>query len=362
MKTTSQTRLTPFALGLLVSFCCIYSFHQTANTAQPPKTTPSTPIAPPPAGWMKGMTVSCYGWGAAWGRPVMQHTMKKLKKLGVNWISYHPYAWIRSDGTLRYSRSLQQQTVLRPLQYGKQLKLKMLLKPHIGHWGSKFSWRGSISFQTEAGWKRFFRHYKDWIIIQAKMAEKGKADLFSIGVEYRKTLHRTKEWHDIIKAVRAVYSGKITYSANWDVYQKVTFWDKLDYIGIQAYFPLTKQPNPNETTLKKAWQSVLSPLRKYAKKHKKPIIFTELGYNRASHTAARPWDHAEGGKHAMAIKNRCVKVALQQLSKENAIKGVFLWKWFPSRWHDHTNYTLHYPEMESIIRQTWSPPHPPASR
>ena len=41
-----------------------------------------------------------------------------------------------------------------------------------------------------------------------------------------------------------MYSGKLTFGANWYLeYEDVTFWDDLDYIGIQAYFPLTKKEN-----------------------------------------------------------------------------------------------------------------------
>lgn len=356
--TTPNKRLHPFLVPLVLSLGVLSLVAFGWMTGERPEAIAkgaTKTTSPVPKGWMKGMTVSCYGWGAAWGTPMMRYTMARLKKLGVNWVSYHPYASIRGDGSLRYSRSLSQRTVLSPLRYGKKLGVKTLLKPHIGYWGSKFSWRGSITFADEASWQRFFRHYTDWIVIQAKMAQKGKADLFSVGVEYIKTLHREKDWRKVIKAVRKVYKGKITYSANWDSYTKVRFWDALDYIGIQAYFPLTKQPNPSEATLDKAWDKLLPKLKAYAKKHKRSIIFTELGYNRASHAAARPWDHAEGGPYAEQIKRRCIKVALRRLHKEPYIKGVFLWKWFPSPWSDASNYTLQYPKMKKTIRAIWGP-------
>ena len=301
---------------------------------------------------MKGMTISCFGWGAAWATPLMRKAMVDVKRLGGNWISYHPYASIRDDGSLSFSTSTKQPTVLTPMRYAKQLGMKILLKPHIGYWRSNFSWRGSISFQKESNWKRFFRDYKQWIVVQAKMAAKGKADLFSVGIEYQKTLHRKQDWLEIIRAVRKVYSGKLTYSANWDAYHKVPFWDKLDYIGIQAYFPLTKK-TPTTKRLRSAWHGILQKLQRFSKKHKKPIILTELGYNRAAHTAARPWDHKEGGQGADSIKLRCVDVALSKLRKAPYIHGVFLWKWFPTLWDISSNYTLQYPAMKKVLKRAW---------
>lgn len=324
-----------------------------ADSVAPRTRASSRPKPAKRKGWMRGMTVSAYGWGAAWATPFMYNSMKHLRSLGTNWISYHPYASIRNDGSINFSRSTNQPTVLKPLQYGRQLKMKMLLKPHIGYWRSKFKWRGAITFSKEAEWKRFFRDYTAWIVVQATMAQKGGADIFSMGCEFRKMLHRTKDWRKVIAAVRKVYKGKLTYSANWDSYQKVKFWDALDYIGIQAYFPLTKKPNPSEAVLEKAWKRVLKPIRAYAKKTRKPVIFTELGYNHASHTAARPWDHAEGGPHAAAIKRRCIKVALRMVPLEPTIKGVFLWKWFPFPWTRSHNYVLQYPAMKKILRNAW---------
>lgn len=305
------------------------------------------------AGFYRGMTVSCFGWGAEWASRQMIETMRELRALGTNWVSYHPYAWIRNDGSLGYRKGMQQSHVVEPLRYGRRLGIKMLLKPHIGYWGSRFAWRGDITFSDEASWQRFFRDYQDWTVDQAKIAAKHRADLFSVGVEYRLTLHREKEWRRLIAAVRRVYKGKITYSANWDSYQRVGFWDALDVIGIQAYFPISTTPNPSEAQIRAGWQPILRTLGAFAKKHKKDIVFTELGYNYASHTLARPWDHSEGGEGAGEIKLRALRVALELLEQQPWLKGIFLWKWFPSRRHIETNYTLQYPAMKALLRRLW---------
>jgi hypothetical protein len=304
----------------------------------------------------RGVTISCRGWGADWARPGMAEAMDEIKSLGGNWITYHPYAWIRNNGSLRHRNRTDDSTVLSPIKEAKKRALKVMLKPHIGYWGSRFDWRGSIAFEKEEDWQRFFKDYEDFIVTQAKMAQSGGADLFCVGVEYKATLGRDKDWRRIIAAVRKVYKGKVTYAANWDSYQRVTFWDALDFIGVQAYFPLSNKENPSAADISAGWDSQFKSIKAYAASKKKKVIFTELGYNRSSQAAAKPWEHQGGGPNAAAIKLRCMKVALARVEKESFIESVFLWKWFPNKINTSRNFNLQYKEMKSLIKTIWTAP------
>jgi len=57
-----------------------------------------------------------------------------------------------------------------------------------------------------------------------------------IGTELGGTIHRP-EWRQVISDVRRIYSGTLLYSAHWDGYKNVPFWDDLDGVGIGVYFP-----------------------------------------------------------------------------------------------------------------------------
>lgn len=49
----------------------------------------------------------------------------------------------------------------------------------------------------------------------------------------------------LIRQIRRVYHGPLTYAANWSgEYKQIRFWDALDYVGIQAYFPLRHGRQP----------------------------------------------------------------------------------------------------------------------
>lgn len=305
------------------------------------------------SGFGRGVTISCWGWGAEWAKPGMADAMDEIQGLGGTWITYHPYAWIRNNGAIRHRQRKDDPTVLSPLKEAKKRGLKVMLKPHIGYWGSRFSWRGAITFHNEADWKTFFDSYEDFIVTQAKMAQAGGAQLFSVGVEYKGTIHRDKDWRRIIASVRKVYKGKLTYAANWDSYKRVPFWDALDYIGVQAYFPLSDKANPKEADLIAGWDVTLKDMKAYAEKKKRKVIFTELGYNRSSQAASKPWEHSEGGPNAEALKLRCMKVSLTRIEKESFIESVFLWKWFPTTRSSSRNFNLQYKEMKDIMKTAW---------
>jgi len=303
---------------------------------------------------MNGVTISCFRNGPGeWDSPMMAQAIRDVQSIGANWITFHPYARIYRDGSMRFSRSTDQPSVVKPLTDAKRLGVNVMLKPHIAYWGSGFDWRGDIVFRSEPEWRRFFADYTEWIVTQAKMAEAGGAAIFCVGLEYKKTEHREADWRAVIAAVRQVYSGKLTYAANWDTYHKVKFWDALDYIGVQAYFPVCDGPNPTETELHEGWDKLLVELEWYSKKIDKPMLFTELGYNHSDRAGERPWDYQQGGKNAAEVKLRCMRIALQRVRQAPFIKGVFLWKWFPSSRELSRNFCLQYSPMRQVISNAW---------
>lgn len=105
-------------------------------------------------------------------------------------------------------------------------------------------------------------------------------------------------WRDIIANARAHYKGKITMAANYDSYDDVSFWDELDFIGINAYFPLrsvNRQPISDDSIyleIVDGWKNVFQEMEAFKKANhldKKPIFFTELGYTQKQFSTVTPW-------------------------------------------------------------------------
>ena len=233
-------------------------------------------------GEYKGMTVSCQTWGIEWQMPEMEATLDELKSLGVNSVAIHPYAQIREDGHVAAGRRSGASTthITTPLRWAHERKMTAMVIPHIAYWGTKFSWRGEINFVTPEEWDRFFAEYESWIVQMAALAESEHAELFCVGLEFSYPQKYEERWRKIIAAVRAVYHGKVTYGANWNEYADVKFWDAVDYIGVLAYFPLTKTTDPSAAEISAAWEKRCAELETFSKKNGKQFLFVEIGLQR----------------------------------------------------------------------------------
>ena len=309
-----------------------------------------------PLPFFKGITISCQTWGTEWQTPEMALTLDELKSLGVNSVAIHPYARIENDGHVRYRHAADQRHITVPLDWARERGLSVMLIPHIAYWGSKFSWRGEIDFATAEEWDRFFADYEPWILEMARLAEAHGAAVFCIGLEFSHAQKFEDRWRKIIAAVRAVYRGKITYGANWNDYAEVKFWDAVDYIGVLAYFPLTKAANPAAKELNAAWEKRCRELEKFSERHgAKKFLFVEIGYNENARAAAEPWAFATGGDYAAEIQARCIDAALSLTGRHKFLAGMYWWKWFPELPHHHEeNYRLQTPIIKELIAKHWA--------
>ena len=306
--------------------------------------------------FLKGMTVSCQTWGYEWATPEMKEAMQELKNLGANSISIHPYARISEEGHVRYRKNRQSDHIITPSLWGKDLNIKFMIKPHLAYWGTKFRWRGDIDFNQESQWNIFFREYEEWIDTIATISETAGADYFCIGTELMNSLKYEDEWRRIIAEIRKVYTGKITYAANWDKYEEVPFWDALDYIGIQAYFPLTTKNNPSEGEIDLGWDHIYNRIIPYAKNLKKQILFTEIGYDVSETAALKPWQPGGSDKSkGNDLQQLCLRIALERAEDQTQLAGLFLWKWFPETqsFEHYENYNLQRPEIKTLIKKVW---------
>jgi hypothetical protein len=303
---------------------------------------------------INGMTISCQTWGWEWGTDEMVEAMRELKTLGVNWMAIHPYASIRRDGSVRSWRmesGAQLDWLTRPIEEAHRLGLKILIKPHLAYWGSGFRWRGEINFNEDEEWERFFSSYEEWIRNLAKICS--DADAFVIGTELDGTVHFDTQWRKIIQVLREESDAPITYAANWTDYERISFWDMLDAIGIQAYFPLTNSSEPpDEKLLANSWKRKLRELNKFARKHNRPIVFTEIGYDVSTQAARKPWERGDRKPSGEEIQKLCLKSALSALAEDDEVIGAFLWKWFPGN-PRREDFLASTPAMKQIIKEHW---------
>lgn len=93
-----------------------------------------------------------------------------------------------------------------------------MLKPQVYIGGG---WIGDMDFDTEEKWKEWEKNYRDYIMDFVDVAAKHNVELFCVGTEYSiAVVKREKFWRELIKEIRKSYKGQLTYSANWDSYEK----------------------------------------------------------------------------------------------------------------------------------------------
>ena len=310
---------------------------------------------------VRGITISTHRGGREWGdRSVLEPTLAAVTEVGASWVAFHPYARIEGDGTVRFREWLDGEPpahLVEPIRRAHAAGLRILIKPHLAYWGSPFSWRGEIEFAEQEQWDRFFETYERWIVAVARATK--SADAFAVGTELDKTLDHQGAWKRIVRRVRAEHDGLLTYAANWTDFERVGFWGELDAIGIQAYFPLvgpaetSSSRPPEETELRASWVQLMKRLAAYSDDQRRPILFTELGYNRSWQTAREPWSSHTDGPDAEALQRLCTRIALEAIERERSVVGAFLWKWFPEPRPVGRDFQAASPGMRETIRAVW---------
>lgn len=270
-------------------------------------------------------------------QPFSQNPMLPVKDIGANWIAVIPYAYTRpNEPHVHYNSARWQWWGERPegcektVDLAKEQGLQVMLKPQVYVPGS---WTGSLDY-SEEDWEKWETTYEAYILPFAKMAAEKDVELFCVGTEFKiGAVKRAAFWRALIQKIRQVYHGKLVYAANWDEYEEVPFWQDLDYIGINAYFPLLNEKTPSKKALVDAWSPIANRIKIFAEKHQRPVIFTEFGYLSVDGCAYQTWE-LEKKIHQLPINEQAQANALHALFEtfwpQHYWAGGFLWKWFPN--------------------------------
>lgn len=265
----------------------------------------------------------------------LEKHIKPVQKLNANYAAVMPFGFIGDlqDSDLQYNDSRQWfgERVDGVSQYIDELhksNIKVMLKPQI--WVMRGEFTGNIMMTSDDDWKQFEKRYTGFMTTFAKLAQEKQVGVFCIGTELEQFIkHRPDYWKQLIVEMRKIYRGKLTYAANWDEYTKTSFWQQLDYIGIDGYFPLSKEKTPTIDALKQGWERHKVTMKKYSDSISRKVLFTEFGYRSIDYTAKKPW-LVDYNKASVNLEGQAIatEVLFAELWKENWFAGGFVWKWF----------------------------------
>ena len=316
---------------------------------------PSTPQAPFRPVFQKGMQYT--GWSRdAYNTSWSDESLGLMRDLGVEWVGINVFWYqtsiytsdIHADPELTPSN----ESVVHAIQTAHQLGMKVMLKPMVDPMDG--NWRGVI-IPTE----QWFEAYKRFIFFFAEFAEENDVEMFSIGCELVSTISFTEKWAEIIEGVRERYHGPIVYCANWPNYKLIEWWELVDYVGIDAYFPLTNKTDPTLQELKDAWNRIADDIGEWQATIGKPIIFPEIGYRSLDGANMEPWNWKATGAVDLQEQADCYEAAFQALWNRSWFYGMYWWSWEadPSVGGSGDNgYTPHGKPAEDVIADWYGRP------
>lgn len=234
--------------------------------------------------------------------------------------------------------------------------VKVMIKPQIWIWHGEFT--GTLKMDSEAKWKALEDSYDKFIITYAELAQETNVYSFCIGTELEQFVtNRPDYWKGLIKKIRSIYKGKLTYAANWDEFTRTPFWEALDYIGVDAYFPLSKEKTPTLTALKAGWQVHKEKIKTLSKKVGKPVLFTEYGYRSTDFNAKKPWMSNRETSVNLEAQVNATQAILEEFWKEDWFAGGFIWKWFihheRAGGEDNNRFTPQNKPAEKVLQQLY---------
>lgn len=251
--------------------------------------------------------------------------LKALAATGATWVALTPTLYVkdRRDSVVAATSNTPSDESLRSaIRTARGLGLKVMLKPHVDELGGGA--RAWIEPKDAASW---FATYRGYLLGYARLAREEGCDMFVVGTELAllETPNHWGAWRRLIADVRAEYPGPLTYAANWHSAELVGFWKDLDYIGIDAYYPLVG--GKNRKLLRLGWIPVVAGVHALSAVNGRPVIFTEYGLSSQKGANHRPWDYGDFGALDLETQTAYVQTFLDAFSRKSWVAGFLNWAW-----------------------------------
>ncbi|GIW75073.1 MAG: hypothetical protein KatS3mg104_0136 [Phycisphaerae bacterium] len=217
--------------------------------------------------------------------------------------------------------------------YAKKKNLRVILMPIVlldkprGN-----EWRGKIDPEGSFGWDNWWDSYRDMLWHYSWIAQSTGVDILVIGSELVSTESQTDQWLTTIEKVRQWYKGKITYSANWDHYTAVRFWDKLDFVGMNSYWKLGDDRDVPIERIVENWRKIQSEVLPFVEKTGKPLLLTEVGWCSMANMAHQPWDYTKSEAIAPTdpdLQRKLYEGFFEAWYGNPLLGGLSIWEWTP---------------------------------
>ena len=285
-------------------------------------------------------------------------SLEDLAELGTNAVSLTPFGYAKNEteSTVYFVLDNTWDETLGGLfkahEDAQALGMHVMMKPHI--WLGNGKWCGEIAITDSGELKKWENAYCQFITYHGLIAELSGMQSLCVAVELPHMYQHTDMWRRIIRCSRTAFSGSLTYGANWmDEYDGIRFWDDLDFIGIQAYFPLSRSKDETASDFYAHAKELSIRLMGFSRNWNRPIVFTEAGFPSIEYGLMNP--HLEDFSQKRSEESQALgySVLFETLSHQPWFNGFFWWKWesgISSRRNFDKSFHIRGKKAEAVVK------------
>jgi glycosyl hydrolase family 113 len=298
------------------------------SSPTPEPTTPPVSVLKPRANatdFQAGVTLVIYGDGAGFGSQAAP-LLDRLAVVGANSLSI-AFPFYQRSSTASTVEDLAGATpspdhLAGLIRAARERHFTVMLRPLIDEQSliAEGQWRGSL---RPASVRQWFESYGSHLLPYAGLAQQEGVESICIGTELVSLEQEKQEWMNLIAKVRSVFRGQLTYCANWDSFSRASFWEGLDFVGIDGFFPLNAPSEASVDEMAAAWQPWARRLEQFQLSVGKPIVMTELGVTSQRGSHRQPWLWDQGTPVDLEGQGRYYRATCDAL--HGILGGMYWW-------------------------------------
>lgn len=302
--------------------------------------------------YIKGVTFAPFACKGTFKREKTYESLEALKeRTGANFIILVPNGLQDTPQSeeidFQGMAALDDEELEEMITYAKSLGLRVALKPTVNC--KNGTWRAHINFFDidvicEPKWSNWFKAYTEFQIHYAKIAERCGCEMFIAGCEMVQSERREAEWRKLIRDIREVYHGLVSY--NTDKYQEdhVLWWDCVDVISSSGYYPITQ------------WEEQLDRIEKVVKKFQKPFFFAEAGCMSVVGSNQVPNNWSVKGDWDEQGQADWYEDMFRACQKRSWVGGFAIWDWPDTLYSldavaKQSNYAIYGKKAEKVVKE-----------
>jgi len=289
-----------------------------------------------------------------WNQAPARQSLQDMVAVGSNAIVL--VAFLEQDSAsalqVRHSNAVTFYQLKKAIEYAHAVNLEVILKPQMLVHGA---WASAIAHQQQWQWDAWFESYMQHVVQYAAFASQHGVQNFVIGTELSQAAQHV-DWPRLIRKVRAVFSGKITYAAhNVAGIKAFPYWRDLDAVAVTLYPSLGNSGKKAE--MQALLQESVNQLQLAVEAIDRPLWVLEIGMPSAVGAYVKPWEWQRLKQARVDVQLQATVLEMWLRALDQAwVQGVFIWAWYSDPaaggLYD-SDYTPQNKPAENVIRRYW---------